>query len=127
MSSSSVVERIWGCDARSGPGRTRIGGWAGSTSSSGCGRHAGELDAFAATAGRAVRPERAARHGRLSLAPEVIRRGFDVDSFHVLDTTHPAAIRRLGQELDLERTLFVVSSKSGWTIETRSHLEHFWS
>jgi hypothetical protein len=64
--------------------------------------------------------------GGSSLAPEVIRRTFQVESFHVLDTTHPAAIRRLQESLDLERTLFLVSSKSGSTLETRSHLEHFW-
>ena len=64
--------------------------------------------------------------GGSSLAPEVLRRAFAADSFHVLDTTHPAAIRRLESGLDLERTLFVASSKSGSTIETRSHLEYFW-
>ncbi len=64
--------------------------------------------------------------GGSSLAPEVLRRAFQVDSFHVLDTTHPQAIRRLEDGLDLERTLFLVSSKSGSTLETRSHLEYFW-
>jgi transaldolase / glucose-6-phosphate isomerase len=64
--------------------------------------------------------------GGSSLAPEVLRRTFQVESFHVLDSTHPAAIRRLQGRLDLERTLFLVSSKSGSTLETRSHLEHFW-
>ncbi len=64
--------------------------------------------------------------GGSSLAPEVLRRSFDADVFHVLDTTHPAAIRRLTDSLDLGRTLFLASSKSGGTIETRSHLEYFW-
>ena len=64
--------------------------------------------------------------GGSSLAPEVLRRTFQVESFHVLDSTHPAAIRRLEGDLDLERTLFLVSSKSGSTLETRSHLDHFW-
>jgi glucose-6-phosphate isomerase len=64
--------------------------------------------------------------GGSSLAPEVMRRTFDADTFDVLDTTHPAAIRRLADSLDLERTLFVASSKSGGTVETRSHLELFW-
>jgi transaldolase/glucose-6-phosphate isomerase len=63
--------------------------------------------------------------GGSSLAPEVMRRLFEVDVFHVLDTTHPTAIRRLEERLDLDRTLFVVSSKSGSTIETRSHADHF--
>jgi transaldolase/glucose-6-phosphate isomerase len=64
--------------------------------------------------------------GGSSLAPEVLRQTFGVDWFHVLDTTHPSAIRRLEGEIDLQRTCFVASSKSGTTLETRSHLEYFW-
>jgi transaldolase/glucose-6-phosphate isomerase len=64
--------------------------------------------------------------GGSSLAPEVLRRLFASQSFHVLDTTHPAAIRRLESELDLERTLFVSASKSGSTLETRCHIDYFW-
>ena len=64
--------------------------------------------------------------GGSSLAPEVLRRTFGVDWFHVLDTTHPRAIRALEDRLDLERTLFVSSSKSGSTLETRSHTDYFW-
>jgi glucose-6-phosphate isomerase len=64
--------------------------------------------------------------GGSSLAPEVLRSTFTVDSFHVLDTTHPRAIRALEQTIDLERTLFVVSSKSGTTLETRCHCDYFW-
>jgi transaldolase / glucose-6-phosphate isomerase len=64
--------------------------------------------------------------GGSSLAPEVLRRTFGVDWFHVLDTTHPQAIRALAEQLDLERTFFVSSSKSGTTLETRSHTDYFW-
>jgi glucose-6-phosphate isomerase len=64
--------------------------------------------------------------GGSSLAPEVLRRTFGVDWFHVLDTTHPKAIRALEEKLDLSRTLFVSSSKSGTTLETRSHTDYFW-
>jgi transaldolase / glucose-6-phosphate isomerase len=64
--------------------------------------------------------------GGSSLAPEVLRRSFGADRFHVLDTTHPKAIRALEAKLDLERTLFVSSSKSGTTLETRSHTDYFW-
>jgi glucose-6-phosphate isomerase len=64
--------------------------------------------------------------GGSSLAPEVLRRTFAASSFHVLDTTHPAAIRALEASLDLERTLFVSASKSGSTLETRSHTDYFW-
>jgi hypothetical protein len=64
--------------------------------------------------------------GGSSLAPEVMRQSFGVETAHVLDTTHPGAIRRLTEELDLKRTLFVAASKSGSTLETRSHTEYFW-
>jgi transaldolase / glucose-6-phosphate isomerase len=64
--------------------------------------------------------------GGSSLAPEVIKRSFGAESFHVLDTTHPAAVRRLADSLDLDATLFIAASKSGSTLETRSHLDFFW-
>ena len=64
--------------------------------------------------------------GGSSLAPEVFRRTFAAERFHVLDTTHPRAIERLAGDLELERTLFVASSKSGTTVETRSQLDLFW-
>ena len=65
--------------------------------------------------------------GGSSLAPEVVRRSFGVENFHVLDTTHPQAIRTLESKLDPTRTLFIAASKSGGTLETRSHADHFWS
>jgi hypothetical protein len=64
--------------------------------------------------------------GGSSLAPEVMRRAAGAGRFHVLDTTHPAAIRALEERIDIERTLFVASSKSGTTLETRCHIDYFW-
>jgi glucose-6-phosphate isomerase len=68
--------------------------------------------------------------GGSSLFPEVLRRSFPPGQgrldLRVLDTTDPAAVRRVEDELGLDRTLFVVASKSGTTLETRSHLAHFW-
>jgi transaldolase / glucose-6-phosphate isomerase len=63
--------------------------------------------------------------GGSSLAPEVIRRTFGISGLHVLDTTHPSAIRRLEERIDLEKALFVAASKSGTTLETRSQLDYF--
>jgi len=63
--------------------------------------------------------------GGSSLAPEVLRRAFGAERFHVLDTTHPAAIRRLESQIDPERTLFLAASKSGTTLETRAHTDYF--
>jgi hypothetical protein len=64
--------------------------------------------------------------GGSSLAPTVLRQSFGEGSLSVLDTTHPAAIRHSLEALDLDRTLFIASSKSGTTLETRSHLDFFW-
>ncbi len=65
--------------------------------------------------------------GGSSLAPEVLKRTFGARDLHVLDTTHPAMIRHAEESIDLERTMFVVSSKSGGTLETLSHFEYFWA
>ncbi len=64
--------------------------------------------------------------GGSSLAPEVLRRTSGTERFQVLDTTHPAAVRRLADSLDVGRTLFVVASKSGTTLETRCQLDFLW-
>ena len=56
--------------------------------------------------------------GGSSLAPEVLKRTFGKKQLHVLDTTHPAMIRHAEQSLDLAKTMFIVSSKSGTTLET---------
>jgi transaldolase / glucose-6-phosphate isomerase len=77
--------------------------------------------------------------GGSSLAPEVLRRSFAGDAadpaarpphrarLHVLDSTDAARIRAIESTVDLRRTLFVVSSKSGGTIEPLSLFAHFFS
>ncbi|HEU5002058.1 MAG TPA: glucose-6-phosphate isomerase [Actinomycetota bacterium] len=69
--------------------------------------------------------------GGSSLAPEMFARTFGSAAgaldLTVLDTTHPAAIRAVEDALDLSATLFIVASKSGGTLETRSQMEHFWA
>src|SRR4030095_2726830 len=64
--------------------------------------------------------------GGSSLAPEGLRRAFGGGRLQRPATTHPRAIRRLADSLDLGRTLFLVSSKSGGTLETRSQFDFFW-
>lgn len=44
----------------------------------------------------------------------------------VLDSTHPSAISTIESKIDLCHTLFLVSSKSGTTIETLSLFRYFW-
>ncbi|HEY1519502.1 MAG TPA: bifunctional transaldolase/phosoglucose isomerase [Solirubrobacteraceae bacterium] len=67
--------------------------------------------------------------GGSSLGPEVIRRSFgDVPGalrLTVLDSTHPDVVLGVQDSIDLEKTLFIVSSKSGSTIETLSHYRYF--
>jgi len=67
--------------------------------------------------------------GGSSLAPEVMSTTFGVAAGHppllLLDTTDPATIVAAEQSLDLERNLFVVSSKSGTTTETASLQRYF--
>jgi glucose-6-phosphate isomerase len=45
----------------------------------------------------------------------------------VLDTTDPDDISTLSNHLDMERTLFIVSSKSGRTVETLSCFKYFYN
>lgn len=56
--------------------------------------------------------------GGSSLCPEVLAETFDVKKFHVLDSTVPAQIKTLESNINLEKSLFIVSSKSGSTLET---------
>ena len=68
--------------------------------------------------------------GGSSLAPEVFSKTFGAApgalTLNVLDTTDPADIAAVEGRLDLDRTLFIVASKSGTTLETLSHLAYFW-
>lgn len=68
--------------------------------------------------------------GGSSLAPEVFQRTFAARAGHpdllVLDSTHPGAVRAAAARLDLRRTLFLVSSKSGTTMETLALFRYFW-
>ncbi|MGQ9908455.1 MAG: bifunctional transaldolase/phosoglucose isomerase [Candidatus Flexifilum sp.] len=68
--------------------------------------------------------------GGSSLAPEVLHKTFGTASgylnFYMLDSTDPAYISALEAQIDLPRTLFIVASKSGGTIETASFMEYFY-
>jgi len=69
--------------------------------------------------------------GGSSLAPEVFARTFGsragFPGLLVLDSTHPQAVRAVDEQADPARTLFVISSKSGTTIEPNSLLYHCWA
>ena len=67
--------------------------------------------------------------GGSSLCPEVLRLTFGkipgFPELHVLDSTDPAQIRALERKLDLRKTLCIVSSKSGSTLEPNIFKQYF--
>ena len=69
--------------------------------------------------------------GGSSLAPEVLRLTFGVRAGYfdlaVLDSTHPTTIKKLAARFDAPQTLFIVSTKSGGTVETLSLLKYFYN
>jgi glucose-6-phosphate isomerase len=69
--------------------------------------------------------------GGSSLAPEVFRKTFGVKDGYldlaVLDSTDPGAILAHAETLDLHRTLFIVATKSGGTVETISLFKFFYN
>jgi transaldolase/glucose-6-phosphate isomerase len=128
-----VVRRVWAKDESlwGGPGVPEIGdrlGWL--TISDAMSERADELVEFArGCAAEGLSDAVLLGMGGSSLAPEVLWRTFGATegalALHVLDSTDPAAILDVQQTIDLDRTLFVVSTKSGGTIETLSLFEHF--
>ncbi|MGH7903783.1 MAG: bifunctional transaldolase/phosoglucose isomerase [Candidatus Dormibacteraceae bacterium] len=68
--------------------------------------------------------------GGSSLGPDVLRHTFGHAGghprLHVLDTTDPGTVLDLVSSISPRETLFVVSSKSGTTLETLSHFSLFW-
>lgn len=69
--------------------------------------------------------------GGSSLAPEVFAVTYGSKSgyprLRILDSTDPQQIRHLDATVDLKKTLFVVSSKSGSTLEPNIYMAHFLS
>ena len=69
--------------------------------------------------------------GGSSLAPEVFHKTFGVKAGYldlaVLDSTDPGAVLAFAEGLDLTKTLFIVSTKSGGTVETLSFFKYFYN
>jgi len=67
--------------------------------------------------------------GGSSLCPDLFRLmgrpAKGLKSFDVLDSTDPSAVMALTRKIDPKKTLFIVASKSGGTVETRSHEAYF--
>ena len=63
--------------------------------------------------------------GGSSLCPEVLSITFGKQQFHILDSTVPAQIKMLESKIDLAKTLFIVASKSGSTLEPNTFKQYF--
>jgi glucose-6-phosphate isomerase len=67
--------------------------------------------------------------GGSSLCPGVLRMTFGkiagYPELHVLDSTDPAQVKAFENKVDLAKTLFIVSSKSGSTLEPNIFKQYF--
>jgi glucose-6-phosphate isomerase len=67
--------------------------------------------------------------GGSSLCPEVLRMTFGKNAgypdLHVLDSTDPAQVKAFENKIDIAKTLFIVSSKSGSTLEPNIFKQYF--
>ena len=118
---------LWGGDADTPEITDRLG-WL--TVSETMLEHAPELEAFVAECRDAGYTDAVLLGmGGSSLGPEVLRQSFatigDGLRLQVLDSTHPDAIAVVQNSVEIAKTLFIVSSKSGGTVETLSHYRHF--
>jgi transaldolase / glucose-6-phosphate isomerase len=126
------VRRLWARDASlwTGGGEARWLGWLGIVAKQK--ERAAELERFGAEIAR-----QGFAHilllgmGGSSLGPEVIAETFGRQPDHpellVLDSTDPAQIRSFERRVDPARTLYIVSSKSGTTLEPNILLRHFFA
>ncbi|MGJ5047923.1 bifunctional transaldolase/phosoglucose isomerase [Bradyrhizobium oligotrophicum] len=69
--------------------------------------------------------------GGSSLGPEVLAETFPRKAgfprLHVLDSTDPAQVRAMEKAIDITRTVFIVSSKSGGTTEPNAMKDYFFA
>ncbi len=122
--------RLWAGDASlwTGAGEERWLGWLGLA-----GHGLGQLGVLStmtpAMLGGAIDDVVVLGMGGSSLCPDVLRASFGqvvgAPALHVLDSTDPAQIRSLEKGIALDRTLFIVSSKSGTTLESTMLMDYF--
>jgi len=133
LSASHAVERLWACDHRlwkqDPTDITNRLGWL--TIIEYMKDRTEELRTFATSAKkRGIRDVILLGMGGSSLGPEVFRATFgSFDGFPrlwVLDSTVPGWVRQVTQSIDPARSLFILASKSGGTIEVMSLFAHFW-
>ena len=126
----SKVRRLWARDARLWTGADERGclGWLNVTDDQLA--HIGPLqEAAREVADSGVRHAVLLGMGGSSLGAEVMRQTFGTTKgfpeLHVLDSTDPTQIAATEAAVDLRRTLFIVSSKSGTTLEPNVLLQYF--
>lgn len=134
MRAERVVERLWERDHTLWhPEPTEIAnrlGWLDAPTTAG--HEIPRLRAFAAqVAGEGFERAVLLGMGGSSLTGEVLFETFGrapgALELIALDATDPAQVAAIEAGGDLEKTLFIVASKSGGTIETLSHCNYFWS
>lgn len=76
--------------------------------------------------GSSLFPEVIATSTDPGTAPADAAEGGEAPELVVLDTTAPGTVARLAARLSPEQTLHIAASKSGTTLETRSHLAWAW-
>jgi transaldolase / glucose-6-phosphate isomerase len=124
------VRRLWARDASlwTGADEGNWLGWLGVTDDQLA--HNGALKAIAEDArGAGFTHALLLGMGGSSLCPEVMTKTFGkaagYPELHVLDSTDPAQIKAVEESIDLKKTLFIVSSKSGSTLEPNIFMQYF--
>lgn len=133
LTASHAVERLWARDHRlwkeDPTDITNRLGWL--TIVGEMKAHAEELHVFAnSVKDRGIRDVVLLGMGGSSLGPEVLRASFGSSRgfprLWVLDSTIPGWVRQVTEAIDPARSLFILASKSGGTIEVLSLFAHFW-
>ncbi len=126
------VRRLWARDSSlwTGTDESNWMGWLGITEDQIAHKH--HLESIAAEAREAgFTHALLLGMGGSSLCPEVMAETFGkVSGFpelHILDSTDPAQIRSVEKKVDLAKTLFIVSSKSGSTLEPNIFKDYFYA
>ena len=128
---NSKVRRLWRADASlwSGTDENQWLGWLAITDEM---SHSAHLTLLAAETKQAgFKHAVLLGMGGSSLCPEVLRLTFGkiagFPELHVLDSTDPAQIKAIEAQIDLKNTLFIVSSKSGGTLEPNIYKQYFFT
>ncbi len=124
------VRRLWARDASlwTGTDESNWLGWLGITEDQLA--HIGHLTAIAEEVKRGgFQHALLLGMGGSSLCPEVLKMTFGkihgYPELHILDSTDPAQVRAVERKVDLAHTLFIVSSKSGTTLEPNIFKQYF--